>query len=216
MSVSFVSETNNRKKDSRKVPSEKVVFGFIGIASIAAFVLGVVNLRQYIFNPAREQRAIQQEIEEREDFFSRFDEDRVLKVTDTDEDTLSDYDELYVYGTSPYLPDSDSDGYTDAQEIASGNDPNCPTGTNCRSSRLPDEQTFIQDPFIENAPEIPENRNSVLDIANLGADEIRAIVLQSGEVTSEQLAQIDDDTLIEIYQGVLGESVGQGSSGLSE
>ena len=55
----------------------------------------------------------------------------IQKTKDTDGDGLNDYDELYVYKTSPYLEDSDSDGFNDKVEIDSGKDPNCPTGANC-------------------------------------------------------------------------------------
>ncbi len=54
-----------------------------------------------------------------------------LKIKDTDGDTLTDYDELYVYKTSAYLTDSDSDGFGDKEEVMSGNDPNCPKGKVC-------------------------------------------------------------------------------------
>ncbi|MFH1433556.1 MAG: hypothetical protein ABIG32_01530, partial [Candidatus Uhrbacteria bacterium] len=53
------------------------------------------------------------------------------RISDTDEDGISDYDELYVYKSSPYLADSDSDGFNDYEEIFSGNDPNCPQGKEC-------------------------------------------------------------------------------------
>ncbi|MBT3689795.1 hypothetical protein HOG11_00370, partial [bacterium] len=49
-----------------------------------------------------------------------------LQVQDTDFDGLSDYDELYLYNTSPYLEDTDSDGFNDSEEITNGYDPNCP------------------------------------------------------------------------------------------
>ena len=55
-------------------------------------------------------------------------EDERLRSQDTDEDGLSDWDELNVYITSPYLADSDSDGIKDGEEISAGTDPNCPTG----------------------------------------------------------------------------------------
>ena len=48
-----------------------------------------------------------------------------LKNKDTDADTLSDYDEINVYHTSPYLKDTDSDGTDDKTEIARSTDPNC-------------------------------------------------------------------------------------------
>ena len=53
------------------------------------------------------------------------------KQADTDEDTVNDYDEIYVFGTSPYLVDTDSDGIPDAQEIRLGKDPSCPEGEDC-------------------------------------------------------------------------------------
>ncbi len=36
-----------------------------------------------------------------------------------------------IYKTSPYLPDTDSDTFSDKQEIESGNDPTCPQGESC-------------------------------------------------------------------------------------
>ncbi|PJA92533.1 MAG: hypothetical protein CO133_02700 [Candidatus Komeilibacteria bacterium CG_4_9_14_3_um_filter_37_5] len=53
-----------------------------------------------------------------------------LKKVDSDNDGLSDYLELYIYNTSPYLDDSDSDGVTDKDEVLAGSDPNC-VGENC-------------------------------------------------------------------------------------
>ncbi len=42
---------------------------------------------------------------------------------DSDNDGLTDYDEVYVYGTDPYNPDSDGDGYSDGIEVYYGSDP---------------------------------------------------------------------------------------------
>ena len=58
------------------------------------------------------------------------------KNKDTDKDGLSDYDELYIFRTSPYLSDTDSDGIPDKQEIEQGTDPNCPQGKICGGSNL--------------------------------------------------------------------------------
>lgn len=49
-----------------------------------------------------------------------------LPGADTDEDGLSNEDELTVYGTDPFERDSDADGTPDAMEIAEGLDPNNP------------------------------------------------------------------------------------------
>jgi len=42
---------------------------------------------------------------------------------DSDNDGVSDYDEIQVYGTNPFVADTDGDGYIDGVEIALGYDP---------------------------------------------------------------------------------------------
>jgi hypothetical protein len=46
--------------------------------------------------------------------------------TDTDDDSLTDGDEYYVYQTGTRNPDTDADGYLDGEEIENGTDPNDP------------------------------------------------------------------------------------------
>ncbi|HMB65420.1 MAG TPA: thrombospondin type 3 repeat-containing protein, partial [Patescibacteria group bacterium] len=55
---------------------------------------------------------------------------------DTDNDGLSDKEEINTYGTSPYLKDTDSDGINDKEEVERGSDPNCPQGDNCGGSNI--------------------------------------------------------------------------------
>ncbi len=47
----------------------------------------------------------------------------VCHAQDTDGDGLSDYDEIYVYGTDPYDMDTDNDSFDDGFEVAYGSDP---------------------------------------------------------------------------------------------
>jgi outer membrane protein OmpA-like peptidoglycan-associated protein len=50
--------------------------------------------------------------------------DEELMERDSDGDGLSDYDEIYVYGTDPLNPDTDGDGLTDYEEVMEyGTDP---------------------------------------------------------------------------------------------
>jgi hypothetical protein len=44
-------------------------------------------------------------------------------VVDTDNDGLSDGDEVNIHGTDPNNPDTDSDGYLDGEEVENGFDP---------------------------------------------------------------------------------------------
>ncbi len=106
-----------------------------------------------------------------------------LRKKDTDKDGLPDYDELYIYKTSPYLEDSDSDGFLDKTEIETGNDPNCPAGQNC----LLDENV----------------NNSGIGAANIQADlspaEIRALLIEQG-ADANVINSVDDQTLLNLYQ----------------
>ena len=45
------------------------------------------------------------------------------EIADTDNDGLSDGDEVNVYGTDPTTADSDGDGYSDGEEVESYTDP---------------------------------------------------------------------------------------------
>ncbi len=145
------------------------------------------------------------------------------KTKDTDSDGLVDYDELYVYKTSPYVSDSDSDGYDDKQEVFSGNNPNCPEGKDCGS-------------FVTGSEEVGENGASVEGlIQGLGEDQllqagsvqfdspedveaffksatveqIRAALLEAG-MSQEELDSIDDQTLQDYLNGALEEAAALG------
>lgn len=173
--------------------------------------------------------------------------DEELRNQDSDEDGLSDYDELRVYGSSPYLADSDSDGITDDQEVAAGTDPNCPVGENCfetfQTTNSADNTnplgTFVNDEIKEalNDPDRlrellieggadPLLVNSLDDqtiqvlaqealqdvtgptqekiefLQDLEPSEIRSL-LKSFGMSEEQLADLTDDELVEIYQQAL-------------
>ncbi|MCX6798206.1 MAG: hypothetical protein NTX66_03290 [Candidatus Falkowbacteria bacterium] len=45
-------------------------------------------------------------------------------LTDTDNDGLTDYEEVKTYKTNPLNPDSDGDGFTDGVEVHGGYNPN--------------------------------------------------------------------------------------------
>lgn len=49
-----------------------------------------------------------------------------LKLIDSDEDGVSDYDEIYLYNSDPKSSDTDGDGYTDGEEVKSGHSPTIP------------------------------------------------------------------------------------------
>lgn len=44
-------------------------------------------------------------------------------LIDSDFDGLSDYEEVYIYGTDPLNPDTDGDGFSDGDEVKNGYNP---------------------------------------------------------------------------------------------
>jgi len=130
---------------------------------------------------------------------------------DTDGDGLTDFDEEYIYRTSPYLEDSDSDGFLDKQEIDSGNDPNCPAGKNCG---LPEVMAVGETGGVGAAGGAGtvtgmETANLAEMQALLGGratPEIVRAALREAGVNKEMLSKIDDKTLMELYQESLKET----------
>lgn len=118
-----------------------------------------------------------------------------LRFKDTDTDGLTDYDELYVYNTSPYLADSDSDGTNDNTEIAAGSDPNC-NGAECLQVRNGNQAVQTNTVPLAGVA----TSTSTPSIA-----EIRQTLLNAG-VAQETLNQIDDTTLLGLYQETLAET----------
>lgn len=58
---------------------------------------------------------------------------------DTDNDGLTDYDEIFIYNTNPVIPDTDGDGLEDGDELHIGVDP-----TNPETFGFPDIEYSIQ------------------------------------------------------------------------
>lgn len=124
-----------------------------------------------------------------------------MKTKDTDNDTLNDFEETYVYKTSPYLDDSDSDGSKDAEELKAGEDPNCPKGKNCIESGLAAAQTPANASASSTA-QIEED--AMRQLLNPTPAQIRSLLLQNG-VKESDLSGIDDATLLTLYQQSLQE-----------
>lgn len=124
-----------------------------------------------------------------------------LRDKDTDQDGISDYDELYVYHTSPYLTDSDSDGVSDKDEIDRGGDPNCPAGQTCsRQTTNTNDATAVT-----NSGDL--TNGLLTDGSDLTADQLRSILRDAG-VSETDLSEVDDATLLALYQQTLAEQEG--------
>ncbi|MBI3120065.1 MAG: hypothetical protein HYZ08_00450 [Candidatus Kerfeldbacteria bacterium] len=107
-----------------------------------------------------------------------------LRNQDTDQDTLDDYAELYVFETSPYTKDSDSDGVDDDAEVKSGNDPNCPEGETCSLD-------------LTN----PVSAEPLTEAGQLSASQIRDVLKANG-VSIAQVDALTDEQVVELYAEV--------------
>ena len=142
--------------------------------------------------------------------------DALLRNQDTDGDGLSDYLELALYNTSPYLEDTDSDGINDKQEVDGGSDPNCPSGQDCSidagsgatseadasvSSPLPAADTDATADSQLNDTDERQAIEAIFD-GTVDAASLRVLLKNSG-MSSEMLEQITDEQLLDMYKKTL-------------
>ncbi len=121
-----------------------------------------------------------------------------LRDSDTDQDGLNDYQELYQFGTSIFLADTDSDTYSDSEEVASGNDPVCPSGQDCNLLRLITPSTKLAD--VVEAVNFSED----LTLEEAALAEFRKFLLENG-FTQAEVDSLTDDDLLYIFS-ILQES----------
>lgn len=114
--------------------NQKIAAASLAVFAVLIVVLWSVQLKNSIYGPFNSN--VSNSGIEQTSAADQTANDLALKNKDTDADGLSDYDELNLYKTSPYLEDSDGDGLKDGEEIKKGADPNCPAGRTCASSGL--------------------------------------------------------------------------------
>ncbi|MFH1890871.1 MAG: hypothetical protein ABIJ91_04915 [Candidatus Kuenenbacteria bacterium] len=197
----------------------KLMFGVLCFFGVSALILGILQINRAI-NITGNYTLGTDEVN-LNDFSAGLDQQQrtieELQATDTDGDGLSDFDELYVYKTSMYLKDSDSDGYEDKAEIDGGYDPNCPKGQDCRQPST-DTQYYNGDYGLDNAgqaigdqlpaDQLPDTQPSGElpdELKNLSPDQVRELLLSTGQISAEDLSQIDDETLMGIYKDTLNQ-----------
>ena len=170
----------------------KLLLALVVVVGIGSLGYGAYSIQQSITQPLQPSPLVSLD-----KFFNIIpptatDREQEQKNTDTDGDGLSDFDEINIYATSPYLTDSDADGIDDASEITSGTDPNCAPGGDCRGVRLITPTTKISDLF-------PEFSGSEITLKDKTIQEFRQILLEQG-FDAEALAEIDDEVLLIILE----------------
>lgn len=173
----------------------KTIVGFLIVISIITIVLGFWQLNNYLKAPFVVN--FESSTKNLSEQLAKIKASTVSQFTDTDKDGLTDYEELNVYITSPYLEDSDSDGLTDGEEIATGSNPNCSQGQDCV---LYTKTNYNVNEYFDDLSGSSEEE--------MLASTIRQVLLSEG-VDPADLEQIDDATLIEMYNDIIVDETGQ-------
>lgn len=206
-------------------PQQKLSLGVVVVIGITTFVFGMFQINKAIVLPfVRDRSATFKSLDELEK-----EKEAQMKEQDSDGDGLNDWDELYVFRTSPFLDDSDSDGVNDGKEVASMTDPNCPIGKVCRQVRQSEKPvaTAVTEGGLTVPANVPPEEQQILDVMQetfgdvsqltpegisaklqeMSIDELRGFLVKLG-IPKETIDQADDETLRSILQESLEEASG--------
>lgn len=209
MSMNFFASQEGRP-DGNEGKTKKaliVLFLFFGVFLI---FFSFRQLKNNIYSPFNFAVGDATDLNEAEsDLASKY----KLQDMDTDGDGLSDYDEIYIYDTSPYLADTDSDGVSDYDEIALNTDPLCAEGQDCYGLEdnflvEPDEVIPADEVNTELVVEKSEELSVIEDIMSgeIDASILRKLLLDNGFV-EEELEQISDEDLKQVYFDIVTEQL---------
>lgn len=200
-------DINNNQEDNNLPPrqplgkKQKMAAAFLVVFALVFVGLWITQFKNNLrepFAPKNNQNTVKNNEGAQED----------PKQLDTDKDGLSDWDELNIYTTSPYLEDSDSDGVLDGDEIKNGENPNCPKGQVC-------EDKLLEDDNSGDNSDVPANFNLNIGTSSQGQVDLQGVLegqadavalrksLLDAGMDPNMLSKIDDNTLMKSYQEIL-------------
>jgi len=202
------------KKNKSK--NQKTAFFFLLILAFSAIFLGFYELYQNVYHfSAKFPQGKSLTEKEEESQMRALNYIMSLHKKDTDQDGLSDYDEMYNYKTSPYLYDSDGDKIGDKEELEQGSDPLCHQDKNCETEVIVPTQEvesgLAQTPeLLNNQAEaqiqpfnLEESSNALKNLSispeDITATQLRQMLEQAG-FPQEQLDSYSDQDLMNRWQ----------------
>lgn len=183
---------------------QKIGFVLLLFFAIFAVGLGILQIRNTMYAPFALNNKVPDNLTEEVNTID------ALRFRDTDQDGLTDFDELYVYSTSPYLADTDSDGITDKQEIDKGTNPVCPEGSDCEA--IAAAETEMINTNASGTPSIDLTMGvqidaGTIDIMQVLQDpkQVRELLISSG-VDATMLEKISDADLMKMVTETMAAS----------
>ncbi len=187
---------------------QKIGFALLLIFAMMTITLGVLQIRNSLYAPFALGNYVPGDIS------SKIDPINALRYRDTDGDGLSDFDELYIYHTSPYLYDTYSLGMSDKQMIEKGLNP-CPNGIDCSNPVISGVGSPVQNSVTSSLDENTMavlSTSTALNLAQILSDpnQIRQLLIQNG-MSSSTVAQISDSDLVTMVEETLNSTSTQNS-----
>ncbi len=192
-SVFFVNKSNSSAENPPRHRNEKIIISVLIVVGILAIFFGAKSFSDNIFYPTW-LRMDNASVSDSQDLA----EVQALKNKDTDGDGLSDYDETYVYRSSPYLADSNSNGINDKQEVLAGKDPSC-IGDNC--GLLPVD---VSSTSINSVPKLGQDDSQNISFTPA---QLREMLISSG-IAKEEVDMLNDQQIIVLYQKAVSQPDG--------
>lgn len=164
----------------------------LALFGVLAITFGVLQIRNTMYGPFALKNTLPSELKQQ-----IVDNNTAYQQQlDTDKDTLSDFDELGVYGTSPYLFDTFGYGMSDAEVVRRGL-ALCPgAGRNCSGENVSVVTGNASSSLISSFNPNPGNIAEMPDFQSILSDpqQLRKILSQS--IDDKTLRTISDDDLV--------------------
>ena len=190
---------DDSSQPKKSILSKEQKTGFVLLLAFAFFAvgLGVLQIRNTMYYKFALNNQISVDVK------NQINTVDALRFRDTDRDGLSDFDELYVYGTSPYLPDTDGDGIPDGVEVKNGTNPLCAEGQDCSltsgdTALMNASTTVSSTPVDLQAPAT----QPIVDLQNSLTDpvKIRQLLVDYGGLKKEIVDTYSDSQLLQLVK----------------
>ena len=199
---------------------QQISLSILAPCAVMVLALAVVSLRSSVSMPFRAPLALltqsDQLIAQQRALSAQQDAKDASKTKDTDGDGLSDYDEVNIYHTSPYLADTDSDGVPDGVEVKLGTDPNCPPNRDCYGFAAANPNAVLQAdvPTTTAQQALPPGAQMETPPSPVGlsAKDARQYLQRNQLATQDQLSALPDDSVLELYRRAYSDLIGSQAS----